>query len=176
MSDSWHDYSGPDFPVLHYLPEFVQTHVRWEKMPSNHLILCHPLLLLPSILPNIRDFFNELALWGAPKTHASPRITIGPMDKPCSASPSTFPTQTTDTLRVATRPLCETDTASRHDLGWPQGPGWNSAGAPVDSCAHQPFHVGILVQVHGRQSSNRHPLIGNSQCFREWESGKAQGV
>ena len=28
-------------------------------MPSNHLILCHPLLLLPSILPNIRVFFNE---------------------------------------------------------------------------------------------------------------------
>ena len=31
-------------------------------MPSNHLILCHPLLLLPSILPSIRIFSNELAL------------------------------------------------------------------------------------------------------------------
>ena len=31
-------------------------------MPSNHLILCHPLLLLPSILPNIRVFSIELAL------------------------------------------------------------------------------------------------------------------
>ena len=30
-------------------------------MPSNHLILCHPLLLLPSILPSIRVFYNELA-------------------------------------------------------------------------------------------------------------------
>ena len=28
-------------------------------MPSNHLILCHPLLLLPSILPSIRVFYNE---------------------------------------------------------------------------------------------------------------------
>ena len=28
-------------------------------MPSSHLILCHPLLLLPSILPNIWVFFNE---------------------------------------------------------------------------------------------------------------------
>ena len=28
-------------------------------MPSNHLILCRPLLLLPSIFPNIRDFSNE---------------------------------------------------------------------------------------------------------------------
>ena len=31
-------------------------------MPSNHLILCHPLLLLPSILPNIRVFSNESVL------------------------------------------------------------------------------------------------------------------
>ena len=31
-------------------------------MPSNHLILCLPLLLLPSIFPGIRVFFNELAL------------------------------------------------------------------------------------------------------------------
>ena len=30
--------------------------------PSNHLILCHPLLLLPSVLPSIRVFFNESAL------------------------------------------------------------------------------------------------------------------
>ena len=31
-------------------------------MPSNHLILCHPLLLLPSIFPSIRVFSNELVL------------------------------------------------------------------------------------------------------------------
>ena len=31
-------------------------------MPSNHLILCHPLLLLPSIFPDIRVFSNESAL------------------------------------------------------------------------------------------------------------------
>ena len=31
-------------------------------MPSNHLILCHPLLLLPSIFPSIRVFWNESAL------------------------------------------------------------------------------------------------------------------
>ena len=31
-------------------------------MPSNHLVLCRPLLLLPSIFPNIRVFSNELAL------------------------------------------------------------------------------------------------------------------
>ena len=31
-------------------------------MPSNHLLLCHPLLLLPSIFPSSRLFFNESAL------------------------------------------------------------------------------------------------------------------
>ena len=31
-------------------------------MPSNHLVLCHPLLLLPSIFPIIRIFSNESAL------------------------------------------------------------------------------------------------------------------
>ena len=33
----------------------------WE-MPSNHLTLCHPLLLLPSVFPSIRVFFNESIL------------------------------------------------------------------------------------------------------------------
>ena len=32
-------------------------------MPSNYLIVCHPLLLLPSIFPSIRVFSNESALW-----------------------------------------------------------------------------------------------------------------
>ena len=33
-----------------------------SMMPSNHLILCHPLLLLPSVFPSIRVFSNESAL------------------------------------------------------------------------------------------------------------------
>ena len=33
-----------------------------SRMPSNQLILCHPLLLLPSIFPSIRVFSNESAL------------------------------------------------------------------------------------------------------------------
>ena len=49
-------------PVHHQLPEFTQTHVHWSVMPSNHLILCCPLLLLPSIFPSIRVFSNESAL------------------------------------------------------------------------------------------------------------------
>ena len=54
--------SMPGLPVHHKLPEFTQTHGHWVVMPSSHLILCHPLLLLPSIFPSIRVFSNESAL------------------------------------------------------------------------------------------------------------------
>ena len=50
----------PGFPVLHHLPELAQTHE--SMMPKNHLILCRPLLLLPSIFPSIRVFSNEWSL------------------------------------------------------------------------------------------------------------------
>ena len=52
----------PGFPVHHYLPEFAQFMSIESVMPSNHLILCRPLLLLPLIFPSIRAFSNELAL------------------------------------------------------------------------------------------------------------------
>ena len=55
------DCSTPGLPVHHQLPAFTQTHVHRAVMPSNHLILCHP-LLLPSIFPSIRIFSNESAL------------------------------------------------------------------------------------------------------------------
>ena len=41
------DFSMPGFPGPRYLLGFAQTHVRWVVMPSNHLILRRPLLLLP---------------------------------------------------------------------------------------------------------------------------------
>ena len=55
------NHSTPGLPVHHQLLEFTQAHVHWVVMPSNHLILCCPLLLLPSIFPNIRVFSNESA-------------------------------------------------------------------------------------------------------------------
>ena len=42
--------------------ESAQTHVIESVMPSNHLILSHPLLLLPSIFPSNRVFSSELIL------------------------------------------------------------------------------------------------------------------
>ena len=52
----------PGFPVHHQLPEFTQTQSTELVMPSSHLILCCPLLFLPSILPSIRVFSNESVL------------------------------------------------------------------------------------------------------------------
>ena len=54
--------SKPGFAVLHYLPEFAQTQVHWVNIPSNHLILCWLLLLLPSIFPSIKVFSSESVL------------------------------------------------------------------------------------------------------------------
>ena len=56
------DGSTPGLPVHHQFPELAQTHVHESVMPSNHLILCHPLLFLPSIFPSIRVFSNESVL------------------------------------------------------------------------------------------------------------------
>ena len=56
------DCSTPHFPVLHQLPSLLKLIFIESVMPSHHLILCHPLLLLPSIFPSIRVFSNESVL------------------------------------------------------------------------------------------------------------------
>ena len=64
------DCSMSCFSVLHYLLQFAQTHVHWvsdaippsHPLPFHHLILCHSLLLLPSVFTSIRIFSNESAL------------------------------------------------------------------------------------------------------------------
>jgi len=47
-------------------------------MPSNHLVLCHPLLLLPSVFPRIRVFSNESALHIMWPKYWSFSFSIGP--------------------------------------------------------------------------------------------------
>ena len=52
-----------------------------SMMPSNHLILCHPLLFLPSVFPSIRVFSNESTLhikW--PKYWSFTSPTVLPMN------------------------------------------------------------------------------------------------
>ena len=55
------DCTMPGFPVPHHLslPRFISTE---SVMPYNNLIVCHPLLFLPSILPSIRVFSSESAV------------------------------------------------------------------------------------------------------------------
>ena len=56
------DYSTQGLPVHHQLLELTQTHVHWVDDAIYHLILCRPLLLLPSIFPSIRVFSVESVL------------------------------------------------------------------------------------------------------------------
>ena len=70
------DCNMAGFSVHHQLPELAQTHVhqthdhwvgdaiyhRWWVSDATHLILCHPLLLLPSVFPSIRVFSNQSVL------------------------------------------------------------------------------------------------------------------
>ena len=54
--------STPGLPVHHQLTGFTQLMSIESVMPSSHLILCRPLLLLPLIPPSIRVFSNESTL------------------------------------------------------------------------------------------------------------------
>ena len=71
--------SKTGFPVHHPLPELDQTHAIESVIPFNHVVLCCPLLFLPSIFPSIRVFSNESVLVSAGQS-------IG-----VSASASVFP-------------------------------------------------------------------------------------
>ena len=66
-------------PVHHQLPKFTQTHE--SVMPSSHLILCLPLLLWPSILPNIRIFsMSQLFASGGQNIGVSVSTSVLPMN------------------------------------------------------------------------------------------------
>ena len=54
------DYSTPGLPVHHHSQSLLKLTSTESVIPSNHFILCHPLLLLPLIFPSIRVFSHEL--------------------------------------------------------------------------------------------------------------------
>ena len=56
------DCSSPGLPVPHQLLTLLKVMSTESVMPSNHLILCHPLLLPPLVFPSIRVFSNESVL------------------------------------------------------------------------------------------------------------------
>ena len=64
MSNSFDpmDCNTPGFPVHHHLLSLLKLMCIELVMPSNHLILCRPLLFLPSIFPSIRGFSDESVL------------------------------------------------------------------------------------------------------------------
>ena len=56
------DCSTPGFLSIPNSWSFLKLMTIESVMPSNNLILCRPLLLLPSVFPSIRDFYNESVL------------------------------------------------------------------------------------------------------------------
>ena len=56
------NHSTPGLPVHHQLPDSLRFTSIELVMPSSHLILCRPLLLLPPIPPSIRVFSKESTL------------------------------------------------------------------------------------------------------------------
>ena len=72
--------SMPGFPVLHHLLNLLDLMSIESVMPSNHLILCCP-LLLPSIFPSTRVFSNESALYIRWPKYWSFSFKISPSDE-----------------------------------------------------------------------------------------------
>ena len=64
VSDSLHPYGlqHARLPIITISWSLLKLMSIFSMMPSNHFILCHPLLQLPSIFPSIRVFSNELGL------------------------------------------------------------------------------------------------------------------
>ena len=56
------DCSTPVFPTHHQFPELLKLMSMESVIPSNHHILCPPLLLLPSVFPSITVFSSESVL------------------------------------------------------------------------------------------------------------------
>ena len=75
------DCNMPGLPVHHQLPEFTQTHIHESVMPSNHLILCLPLLLLPPTFPSSSVFSNESVLRIRWPKYWSFRFSISPSNE-----------------------------------------------------------------------------------------------
>ena len=73
------NHSTPGLPVHHQLPESPKSISIESVMPSNHLTLCH-LLLLPSIFPNIRVFSNEKVASGGQSIGVSASTSVLPMN------------------------------------------------------------------------------------------------
>ena len=75
------DYSTPGLPVLHYSQSLLKLVSIESVMPSNHLILCWPLLPLPSIFPSNSIFSNKMAFRIRWPTYWSFHFSISPSNE-----------------------------------------------------------------------------------------------
>ena len=82
VSDSLRPHElQPGFPVNHQLLELSQTHVHQVGDASNHLILCYPLLLLPSIYPASGSFpVSQFFTSGGQSIGVSASASVLPMN------------------------------------------------------------------------------------------------
>ena len=83
VSDSmWpHGLQHTRLPGPSLSPRIAQTHVHVWMMPSSHLLLCHPLLLLLSILPSIRVFsMSQFFTSGGQSFGVSASASVLPMN------------------------------------------------------------------------------------------------
>ena len=75
------DCSIPGFPVHHHSQSLLKLMSIKLVMPSNHLILCRPLLLLPSIVPSIRVFSSGSVLGISWPKYGSFGFTLSPSNE-----------------------------------------------------------------------------------------------
>ena len=73
------DCSTPDFPVLHYLLEFVQTHVIESVIPFNRLILWAPFSSHLQSFPASESFLSQLFTSGSKSIGASASASVLPV-------------------------------------------------------------------------------------------------
>ena len=92
-------------------------------MPSNHLILCHPLLLLPSIFPSIRVFSNDLALYSQ-SIAASALVSVFPMN-----IQGWFPLGLTDLISLLSKGFSRvfSSTIQKHQFFGAQPSSWSNS-------------------------------------------------
>ena len=100
MSDSL-NRGMPGLPVHHQLKAFIQTHIHQVVMPSNHLIVCRPLLLLPSVFPSIRVFPNDSVLHTRWLKYWSFSLSINPSNE----YPDWFPLGLTGLISLQSKGL-----------------------------------------------------------------------
>ena len=101
------DCSMPVFPVHHHLLEVAQTYVHWVDDAIQPNILCHPLLLLHSIFPNIRVFSNKFAPHIRWPNYRSFSFSISPSNE----IHSWFPLGLTDFIFLSSKDSQETSPA-----------------------------------------------------------------